>query len=162
MDSFSKLVGSALVAILGATCAAAQTSQVGTFDKTAVAVAFYRSPVWAEILKQKQVEMEQARKANDTKKVEELEHWGGSSQELAHKQVLGEAGIGNILEALGPALPEIAAKARVAIIVSDLAYADKTIQVVDVTDFFLDWLKADGQTRKIIRELPKTAHPSSR
>ena len=160
MNSFSKLVGSALVTIFCSTSMAAQTTRVGTFDKTAVTVAFYRSPLWADTLKQKQLEMEQAKKTNDTKKVEELEHWGGSAQEMAHKQLMGEASIANILEALGPAFPEIAAKARVAVIVSDLAYADNTIQTVDITEFLLGWLKADAQTRKLIRELPKTGHPS--
>ena len=134
----------------------AQTIRVGTLHKASIAVAYYRSPLWAEKLKSQRVAMQGARRANDTAKAKELEDWGGKSQELAHQQLTGEAPITNILEALAPAFPEIAKRAQVTIVVADLPYADASVQTVDVTDFILDWLKADDATRKIALELRKS------
>ena len=94
-----------------------------------------------------------AKAANDTKKVQELDAWGNARQETAHQQLTGEAPITNILEALAPGLPEIAKKARVAMIVADLPYADSSVETVDVTEMLLDWLKADERTRTIVRGL---------
>ena len=133
----------------------AQTVRVGTFDKAGIAVAYYRSPLWAEVLKSQMAAMQSAKRANDTQKIKELEEWGGKRQELAHQQLTGEAPITNILEALAPAFPEIAKRAQVAMVVADLPYADGSVQMVDVTDLVLDWLKTDEATRKIVKDLRK-------
>ena len=147
-----KLIWLGLIACL----LAAQTVRVGTFHKASVAVAYYRSPLWAETLKSQMAAMQAAKRANDTQKVKELEEWGGKRQEIAHQQLTGEAPITNILEALTPAFPEIARQAQVPIVVADLPYADASVQTVDVTDSILDWLKADEATRKIVQELRKS------
>ena len=99
------------------------------------------------------MEMARAKDLNDTKKAQELDAWGNAQQETAHQQLAGEAPITNILEALAPAWPEIAKKARVAMIVADLPYADSSVQSIDVTELLLDWLKADERTRTIVRGL---------
>ena len=65
----------------------------------------------------------------------------------------GEAPITNILEALAPAWPEIAKKARVTMVVVDLPYADSSVEKVDVTEMLLDWPQADERTRTIVRGL---------
>jgi hypothetical protein len=153
MKLLSNLAAVALIALLGTAPLLAQPTRIGTFDKRSVVVAFYRSPLWAGILKSKTAEMESARKANDTKKIEELKAWGGASQELAHRQLAGKAPITNILEALAPAFPEIAQKADVASIATDTPPVNAEVQTVDVTDLLLDWLKADEATRKIVRDL---------
>ena len=149
----TNLAAIGLIAALAVAQAPAQTVRVGTFQKASVVVAFYRSPLWAESLKVKMAEMAAAKTANDTKKVQELDAWGTAHQETAHRQLTGEAPITNILEALAPALPEIAKKARVAMIVADLPYADSSVQSIDVTDMLLDWLKADERTRTIVQGL---------
>lgn len=133
----------------------AQTLRVGTFQKQAVVVAFYRSPVWAETMKGKLAERDAAKKANDNAKVQELETWGAGHQELAHHQLAGEAPITNIMEALAPAFPEIARRAGVNLIAPDLAFADPTVQKVDITDLLLTHLNADARTLDIIHNLPK-------
>jgi hypothetical protein len=142
-----------LAALLGAAPLCAQPKRIGTFDKRSIVVGYYRSQLWADILKAKRAEMAAAKKANDTKKIEELAPWGGAQQELAHRQLAGEAPITNILEALAPAFPEIARKAQVASIAADPPPANAEVQTVDVTDLLLDWLKADEATRKIVRDL---------
>jgi hypothetical protein len=138
------------------TCLAdAQAIRVGTFHKPSVAVAFYGSPLWADAIKAKHSEMEAAKKANDAAKVRDLEAWGGAHQELAHRQLTGEAPITNILEALSPGLPEIARRAGVKLIAPDLAFGDSTVQAVDITDLLLEYLKADSRTLSIVRDLRK-------
>jgi hypothetical protein len=149
----TNLAAVGLIAALAVAQAPAQTVRVGTFHKASIVVAFHRSPLWADSLKAKMAEMAAAKAANDTKKVQELDAWGNARQETAHQQLAGEAPITNILEALAPAWLEIARKARVAMIVADLPFADSSVQTVDVTEALLDWLKADERTRTIVRGL---------
>ena len=135
--------------------ASAQTIRAGVFDKQSVVVAFYRSPQWAEVTKAKVAELEVAKRANDTAKVQDLEAWGATHQELAHRQLAGEAPIGNIMEALSPGLAEIARRAGVNLIAPALAFADPAVQTVDVTDLLLIYLKADSRTLSIVHNLQK-------
>jgi len=150
---FLNLSAIGLIAALAVAHAPAQTVRVGTFHKASIVVAFYRSPLWAETLNAKMAEMAAAKAANVTKKVQELNAWGNAGQETAHQQLAGEAPITNILEALAPGWPEVAKKARVAMIVADLPYADSSVEKVDVTEMLLDCLKADERTRTIVRGL---------
>jgi hypothetical protein len=143
--------------VLVAGTAAAQTPpatvRVGTFHQPSVVTAFYRSPFWADQIKRKMAEREAARSANDTKKIQELEAWGSGSQELAHRQLAGEAPIANILEYMAAAMPQIAKRARVTAVVAGLLYSDPNIETVDVTPQILDWFQADEATRRMVREL---------
>ena len=136
-----------------ALAAQAQPVRIGTFNRQALVVAYYRSPQWAEILKTKKAERDTATRAGDSAKAKALEAWGQNSQELAHRQLAGEAPITSIVEALAPALPEIARKANVAAIAVDLPYAAPAVETVDVTALLLDWLQANEATRNVIREL---------
>ena len=148
------------LAISGIAPMAAQTVKVGTFHKASIVVAYYRSPMWADLLKPKMAELAEAKKANDNKKAAELENWGKTHQETAHQQLTGEAPITNILESLQTAFPEIARTAHVELIVADVLYASSAVEIVDVTDRLLDWLKADETTRKIVAEIQKHKGPS--
>src|SRR5260370_31883001 len=137
-------------AILGVARMTAQNIKVGTFHKPSIVVAYYRSQMWADLLKPKMAELAEAKKANDIKKAEELEKWGQAHQETAHQQLTGEAPIANILEALQHAFPDIARKAQVEIIAADLQYAGRTVQTVDIPDLLLDSLKPYHRTRTTI------------
>jgi hypothetical protein len=145
-----------VAAVVAAQCGMAQTGKVGTFDRPSIVVAFYRSPQWLAVVQEKKTEMQQAKAANDQKKVDELNKWGGDSQELAHRQLAGEAPIDNILEMMKPMLATVEAQAHVASIVAEVPGADKTAATVDVTDLLLDQLQADAQTRQIVDQLRKT------
>jgi hypothetical protein len=138
----------------------AQESRIGTFDRPAIVIAFYGSPQWMATLKQKRAEMEEAKRSNDAARIKELNEWGGQSQELAHQQLMGKAGIGNILDVLQPAFEQIEQSEDLSGIVPAPARAPKT-QTVDVTEQLLDWLKANENTRKTIRDFEEysLAHP---
>lgn len=161
MATLKSILGLAAIGLLGLGLAplAAQTAKVGTFHEPSLVVAYYRSPQWAEISQAKISEMENAKKANDTKKVAEMRSWGQNHQELAHRQLAGEAPLTNILEAMAPAFEEIARKAGVARIVGSQQSQAQGVETVDVTDPLLDWLKADERTRKICAELRSRKGP---
>jgi hypothetical protein len=146
-----------LVSMLAVTAAITpvfgQVKKVGVFDSASIVVAYYSSPQWAEVLRAKSAERDEAKRANDMKKVRELESWGGERQEMAHRQLAGEAPIANIVQAIQPALAEVARKAGVPAIVSDLAWADPSVERVDVTDLLLDALSANERTRKTVSVL---------
>lgn len=142
----------AVAALFSATSTAAQAARVGTFDRQAIALAYYRSPQWAEVLSQKRAELKAAQQANDEKKVDELKKWGGESQELAHRQVFGNEPIDNILSAIRPALEDICKSQNLATVIP--APAPETAPgSVDVTAQLLDWLQADKKTRHLIGQM---------
>jgi len=137
--------------------APAQQTRVGTFDQTSIVIAYYRSPLWSDTLKAKQAELKEAEKAGNTAKADALKAWGGESQELAHKQLAGEAPITNIMDALKPAFAEIEKSAHVSNVTPYTAAINQT-DSVDVTGPLLDWLKADEKTRQLIDQLPKKSN----
>jgi hypothetical protein len=139
--------------LLGIPCAAAQTARVGTFDRQAIVVAYYGSPQWAAVLKQKHTELEEAKSAHDQKKIDELNAWGGQSQQMAEEQLAGKVPIANIVEALQPAFAEIEKTSNLSSVVEAPA-SGRPAESVDVTDRLLDWLEASEKTREIIRNLP--------
>lgn len=133
---------------------AAQAPSVGTFNRKAVVVAYYRSQMYAATLNEKAAALKEAKQINDTARVRELEKWGQDQQDLAHRQLAGSAPIDNILRALQPAFVEIRRSSGLREIVT-APYRDGKAQTIDVTDQILDWLKSDAKTRAIIKQLPE-------
>lgn len=150
---------SALILLFAALPVFGQSQRIGVFDSPSIVVAYYGSPMWAEVLRSQKARLDEAKRANDTKKIQELEEWGSSQQDLAHKQFAGEAPITSILAALQPMFPDVARKAQVSIIVAELPYAETSIEKVDVTNLLLDALQANERTRNMIRELRNRRKP---
>ena len=149
----SKAAFAAIFISLIVCCTYAQQKRVGTFNRRAVALAYYRSPQWAQVLSQKRAELKAAQQADDPKKVDELNKWFGESQELAHQQVFGSEPVDNILFAMKPAIQEICKAQNLAGVVP--SPAPGSTQSVDVTEALLDWLQADEKTRDLIRQMPQ-------
>ncbi len=149
----------AMLVVLFALALNAQTPAVGTFDSKAVALAYYRSELWTTVLKAKMAERDSAKAAGDAKKTEELQKMGVSDQQLAHKQVFEGAPIPNVLQAIAPGFSAVAKAAGVSAIVSDVLYADPAVRKVDVTMQIVDWLKADVNTREMVKDLLKRSAP---
>ncbi len=141
---------------------AAQTVvKVGTFDRTSIVVAFYDSPMWAALLKEKHAEQDKAKAAGDQKKVAELSKWGKTQQKLAHKQMAGNTPIDNILPTMKPMFAAVETQAHVTTIVPEGARIDKKMATVDVTDMLMEQLQADANTRQSAEQLRnfKKEHP---
>jgi hypothetical protein len=141
-----------LVAAGAQTPAAPVTPQpaavVGTFDRSSVVLAYYRSPFWAAILADRRFELNAVKAANDTARAKELEKYGGESQGRAMQQLAGKAPIDNILAVLQPEFKELSGKMKLASIV-DSSTVDFKAPTVDVTPQLMDWLKASAETRKM-------------
>ena len=73
---------------------------VGTYDRSSIALAYYRSPLWDAILADRRFELKTVKAANDTARAKELEKYGVESQDLAMQQVFGKSPIDNILAVL--------------------------------------------------------------
>ncbi|MEJ5369206.1 MAG: hypothetical protein WHT08_12855 [Bryobacteraceae bacterium] len=124
--------------------------RVGVFRTPSIVVAYYRSGLWLEQVRQRRDELKTAKRAGDRRKVEELQKWGRESQRLAHRQLAGKAPVDNILDALQPLLGEVARRAGVSRVVLD---APPGAETVDVTSHILDALHADAATRKMVERL---------
>lgn len=129
--------------------------QVGTFNRQAIVVAYYRSALWTADLQKHEAELSQAKKAKDKAKVKELTAWGEKSQDLAHEQLIGKAPIDNILSALQPGFESIQKVTKVEKIEPAPA-ATASAGTLDVTSRLLDWLQADATTRRLIATLPQS------
>ena len=132
---------------------------VGTFDKSSIVIAFYRSPLWAAILADRRFELNRVKVANDTARAKELEKYGGESQDLAMQQLAGKAPIDNILAVLQPEIKELSSRMKLSAIV-DSSAADPKAATVDVTSLLMDWLKASSETRKMAEEMHQ--HPTGK
>lgn len=107
--------------------------RVGTFKRTELLVAFYRSAAWDKELRNMMAERDAAKARGDMEKVKEIEAKGRKSQEHAHKQLAGQASLDNILAHLKDALPAVAKEAGVEVIVEKPLFATERAQLVDVT-----------------------------
>ncbi len=133
--------------------AAPQTIPViGTFDRSSVVLAFYRSPLWEAILNDRRFELSAVKAANDTARAKELEKYGGESQDRAMQQLAGKAPIDNILAVLRPEFKDLTARLKLAGI-EEASAADPKAASVDVTPLLMDWLRATSETRKMVADL---------
>lgn len=124
----------------------------GTFDRSSIVLAFYRSPLWEAILNDRRFELSAVKAANDTARAKELEKYGGESQDRAMQQLAGKAPIDNVLTVLRPEFKDLNARLKLAGIVESSA-ADPKAASVDVTPLLMDWLKASSETRKMAADL---------
>jgi hypothetical protein len=154
-------MGLVAVLVVAAQGRVAQSAKVGTFDRTSIVVAFYGSPMWSAKLNAAQAEQDKAKAAGDQKKVAELNKWGKEQQELAHRQLAGNAPIDNILVTMKPMFAAVEAQAHVTAIVPEGAMANKKMATVDVTDLLMDQLQASAKTRQSAEQLRnfKKTHP---
>ncbi len=109
-------------------------NRVGTFRRVDVLKAYYGSTIHHRQLESLRKEAEEAAKSGDMDRVAKVRSRGLALQELAHRQLMGEAPLTNILDQIKNDLPTIAAKAGVAKIVEQPADQAADAESVDVTD----------------------------
>ena len=136
----------------------AGTVRVGTYHPPSLVLAWYRSPDHAKDLDALVTARDAALKAGDSVKVAECEKQGAALQDLAHRQLAGEAGIEDILARLAGDMPAIAKEASVIRIAAEGDVLGDRVEFVDVTDRLVERFHPDEATRKLlaeIREVPK-------
>ena len=133
--------------------------RIGIYDSRAVAVAFAHSDFNDNRLKARMPEMEKAKAAGDTKKIEELDTWGHAQQEKLHRQGFSTAPVDDILEHIKDKLPEISKQADVTALVSK--WDKKTLkryrsaELIDVTDLIVAPFDPSEKNLKMIEQLKK-------
>lgn len=128
---------------------------VGTYDSDALVVAYYKNsnPHFKKQMDALMAEQAKAKQAGDQEAMAKIEKKGGELQQLASQQLMGKAPIDNILEALRPALPEIARAAHVDLIVSQILYQAPGTDSVDITALLVEQFHPDEKTREMIRNM---------
>lgn len=118
----------------------AKAVRLGTFQKLDLITAYYRSDAFARRLAVLQVQREAAVLLENKAEVERIEKQGAALQELAHKQLAGQAPATEVMDYLKPYFAEVAKAAEVHVIVDGVLFKDSAVQQVDVTDLLVQKL----------------------
>lgn len=129
-------------------------TRIGVFDSRMVAIAYYNSEPQRAAIQQMQADLRDAKAAGDESKIQELQLQGPAMQNLMHYQVFSTASIPNVMEQLAPALPQVAERAGVALIVSkwEISYQRGDVERVDVTDELVRQFAPSEKVQKWIAE----------
>ena len=138
--------------------AAEPTVRVGTYHAPSLVVAWVRSAEHARELQALVAARDAAVKAGDQATVAECERKGAEEQDLAHRQLAGDAGVANILERLKDDMPEVLREARVERIAAEGEVLGDRVEPVDVTDLLVERFHPDEPTRKLLAEVRKSPH----
>jgi len=151
---FSVLILAVLLSA-AASIAASEPIMVGTFDSRCVALAYYRTGALDEIVSELDFDMDEAVEAGDSVRIQELEDFGSSMQEMMHGQVFSTGDIDEIITEIWTDLPAIAEANEVDIIVSiwDVTYINEGAEFVDVTEDIVMLFDPDEEVLEIIDEM---------
>ncbi|MFW9952197.1 MAG: hypothetical protein ACFFKA_18915 [Candidatus Thorarchaeota archaeon] len=129
--------------------------RVGTFDSRCIAVAYGRSDEFRKEMDSFKAELFKAKEEGNVKQVEELEKLGATRQFLMHQQGFSNGSIINIQVKLKDKFPTLAANNNVQMILSkwEVMFADKSIELVDLTDQLVDYFNPNEETRKILDQV---------
>ena len=128
---------------------------IGVYDSRAVAVAFVQSGGVESSMKDLRKQLDEAKAAGDTKRVEQIKALGANQQTLRHLQGFSNAPIDDILLQVKDKLPGIARQAGVDVIVAKLDCQKPDVVTVDVTDQIVALFHPNAKTLKTIAELRK-------
>jgi hypothetical protein len=132
------LVGLGAPQMMGATAAPVPTGvRVGTFQRSSLIMAFYRSAFWSAKLSELMAQRNQAATKGDLATIDQIEGRIRAMQELADKQLAGKEPIDNIYEQLKPMWAEIAREADVQLIVEEPLFLAPGTPLVDITSNLL-------------------------
>jgi hypothetical protein len=137
--------------------AAADPLRIGTYHAPSLVIAWVRSEEHRLELDALVAERDAALEAGDEARVAECERRGAERQELAHRQLAGEAGIEDILERLKEELPSIMTSAHVERLISDAEPVEGGLERVDVTALLVEAFHPDEATRTLLEQARK--HP---
>ena len=129
--------------------------KLGVYDSRAIAIAWARTPAFAESMKQLRADFMSAKEAKDEKRAQELEQQGQWMQVRLHQRGFSTAGAADLLGELKSSLPAIAKEAGVIAIVSkwELPFSDPAVELVDVTSQVVGLFHPGEDMQQIIREL---------
>jgi Skp family chaperone for outer membrane proteins len=129
----------ALCLLAGATALAQSREKalrVGVYDSRAIAIAYGNSTEFRKFLDAVKADHQKAKEAKDDKRMKEIETQMKARQRRAHEQGFSTGSVGDIMVKIKDALPAVARKAGVDLIVSkwEVNYLSPEFKAVDVTD----------------------------
>jgi hypothetical protein len=144
-----------LAAVFLPPAVSAQPYRIGVYDSRAIALAWARSDEGMAFVRQLRADYNQARQANDQKRMKELEQQGEWQQIRLHQMVFSTGPAGAILEKVKDQLPGIARRERVMLIVSkwELPYTDSAVELVDVTLALANLFHPSSEVLKMIEQM---------
>jgi Skp family chaperone for outer membrane proteins len=133
----------------------ASVLRIGVFDSRAVAIAYARSEPFRKRIDDMKAEHRKATEAGNEARAKELATAGPELQDMLHKQGFSTWPVDNILEKIEAAIPGIAEKAGVDVIVSkwDVVYQRPGVELVNITDFMVEPFQPNEDTMKVIAEI---------
>jgi hypothetical protein len=131
--------------------------RVGVYDSRAIAIAYGNSEHFSKVLKEKQAELEQAKKEGNTERIKEIEAWGPAQQAEAHLKAFSTAPVHDCFDCVGDQIPQAAKAAGVDIIVSkwEFDYLAEDAETVDVTIALAKLFNPSDHAWKSINSLDK-------
>jgi len=166
LDWHGRLVAEAAVALLvlaGATAWAQpkeQSLRVGVYDSRAIAVAYWNSTEGAKSLAALKADYQKAKAAKDEPRAKEIETQMKARQRRLHEEGFSTGSVADIMAKVKDALPAVAKKTGVDLIVSkwELNYQSPGVKVVDVTDDLVALFHVSPQGLKWVQGI-KTQAP---
>jgi hypothetical protein len=144
-----------LVVSVGAQDATSSTKRdvirIGTYDTRAIAVAWAASK--HNDLADKFKELEAAKKANDSKRITELEAWGRSHQQVLHFQGFGRVPVDDLLRPVQASMQELLAAKNLSAITMQCDLVAERVEVVDVTMDLVRLFEPAEKTLKWVEQL---------
>lgn len=154
-------VVAALVAVpfLGGEEPAPDRLRVGTFDSRAIAIAYAASAHNEAFLKELRDRHEKAKAAGDEEAVERIAEEARARQRRFHRMGFGTESVLELLAAVKDAIPAVAEKAEVDLIVSkwELVHRSGGAELVDVTLPLVNLFDPSEKTLGHVREIAE--HP---
>jgi hypothetical protein len=135
--------------------------RVGTFDSRVVALAYYRSALFAPSVQSWNDKMDKAKAEKNEKLIQELEAKAATDHNYGMLQVFSQLSIGDILEKVKDKLPQVAQEAGADMIVSQWEVVQKTpsVEIVDITSPLAKLFNPDEQTLKYIEGMLERKQP---
>lgn len=139
-----------------------QRIRIGVYDSRAVALAYYNRDDHFTEMKRFRAEYELARKADNQKRIAEMDLEAKTRQQIKHARVFSNASIPDIIEGMRSDVERIARSADVTIVVSkwDLGWSEAGVERVDVTNEMVATFKPNAQVQRWLAGL-KDVEPVS-
>jgi hypothetical protein len=129
--------------------------RIGTYDSRAVAVAYVRSATFQKTMRDLKQQRDEAVKAKDQKRIDQLDAKGSAMQIRINLQGFSTAPIDDVMDTVRDRLPAIAQHQNIAAILRYADYRDPSVDVVDITDDLVKLFQPDEATLKVVAELRK-------
>jgi hypothetical protein len=137
----------------------AQTpKRIGTFDSRAVAIVYYNSKDFKNLMESLKSEMKTAKEKDDKKAMAKIEREGSLRQVMAHEQGFGTGSISSIIETVKDKIAVLAKNENLTAIVSkwELTYNSPDVELIDVTEKIAAFFEPNDRMKEMIKEVLKS------